>query len=681
MRGNRFLAMVPGPGPARITWKKYKYFALDTMNEPTKANHLEHAPKIAMTLLVRDNDDILEENVLYHASQGVDLFIIMDNLSTDTTRHIIKKLATELPIIYHNQTNDDYRQAEWVTLMAQEAASEPHDVDWIINNDADEFWVFPMGSIREYLRSIPPHISALHVKRFNALNCGGDGKTPSLSTSHPRESIYFDVDSRNCLGDPLPPKCLHRASREVNISMGNHSVSGLAGDTIAVENPFILHYPYREFSRYLKKITLGGAALERNPDISPGTAITWRKHYALANTNELNKFWCSLYVSSSRLQRGLISGKYMQCSHVSSTLRLLNDERQSLKTRDSILSLIDKTMTFARQKRKTILGHFKAQPTENFKDTLYWHNLPFAVEGFSRQVKSVRGLLSLSKTELVPQLENQLPDIRDAFSLSPDNPYFFTFLETLLEIFSPASFAKLREYCLGKRIILHVSCRKLIHRSLKSSQTFQDLASVYPRLIVVGDPSIKSPEVTQIGFELNDIILYLPVSDAYEHLASKLFLALLIINLVTKPQLVIKLDDELQLHDRQVFQSFVEESVNEGYPYVGYEVGASHQHQWHGWHINKCLNKSLDRKGFQYPLVRSYAAGGFGYLLNHEALNDCLYMFMAMRGFFEQQAVQLEDVYVGHAIQMHGRKVKSIQLDQPLLLHAAALPGLHRVFE
>jgi predicted nucleotidyltransferase len=56
-------------------------------------------------------------------------------------------------------------------------------------------------------------------------------------------------------------------------------------------------------------------------------------------------------------------------------------------------------------------------------------------------------------------------------------------------------------------------------------------------------------------------------------------------------------------------------------------------------------------------------------------------MFMAMRGFFEQQAVQLEDVYIGHAVQMHGRKVKSIQLDQPILLHAAALPGLHRVLE
>jgi hypothetical protein len=634
-----------------------------------------------MTLLVRNEEDILEENILYHASQGVDLFIVMDNLSTDTTRSIIKKLATEFKIIYHSQTNDDYRQAEWVTLMAHEAASEPHYADWVINNDADEFWVFPNRSIKEYLRSIPPHISALNVKRFNALNTGGNGQTTRMSTSHPRESIYFDINSTNCLANPLPFKCLHRASKDVIVSQGNHSVAGLAGEAITAEDLYILHFPYRKFSRYLEKIMLGGAAYERNHDLPPSVGGTWRVHYALAKTNELKKFWGSLYVSSSRLQRGLISGKYMQCSHVSSTLRLLNDERQALKTRDSILSLIDNTMTFARQKRKAILDNIKAQPTENIKETLQWHNLPFAVEGLSRQVKSVRGLLSLSETEPVPQLGNRLSDIRDAFSLSPDNPYFFTFLETLLEIFSPASFAKLREYCLGKRIILHVSCRKFIHLSLKSSQTFQDLPSDYRRLIIAGDPSIKTPEVTKIGFDLNDVILYLPVSDAYEHFASKVFFALLVINLVAKPQLVIKLDDELQLRDRQVFQSFVEESVNEGYPYVGYEVGASHQHQWHGWHINKCLNKSLDRKGFQYPLVHNYAGGGFGYLLNHEALNDCLYMFMAMRGFFEQQAVQLEDVYIGHAVQMHGRKVKSIQLDQPILLHAAALPGLHRVLE
>jgi hypothetical protein len=646
------------------------------INQP-RVNHLGDTLKVAMTLLVRNEEDVLEDNILYHASQGVDIFVIMDNLSTDATRHIIKKLAVEIEIIYYSQTNDEYRQAEWVTSMAQEAASKPHHADWVINNDADEFWVFPNGSIKEYLRSIPPHISALHVKRFNALNSGGNGKTPRMSTSHPQESVFFDVDSRNCLGHLLPPKCLHRASKEVNVSQGNHTVTGLAGETITVENPYILHFPHRDFSRYLRKIALGGAAYERNQDLDPSVGGTWRTHYALAKTNEIERYWCSLYVSSSQIQRGLLSGKHMWCGHVSSTLRLLNEKRKAQKVTDATLILIENTISFARQKRKAILESIKSLPIENPKSTLYYHNLPFAMEGLNGQVKTIRGLLALSDSD--PQLVNRLADIRDAFSLCPENPYFVTFLETLMEIFSPNSFAKLGEYCSGKHVLLHVSCCKYIHRSISSSKTFKDLPGDYRRLIVVGDPSIQSPEVTQIGFDFDDNILRLPASDAYEHLATKVFLALLIIKLVAKPRLVIKLDDDLRLDNRQTFHSFVEESLNEGYAYVGHEVGSSHQQQWHGWHINKCSDKSLHSKGYQYPLVRSYAAGGFGYLLSHEALNDCLYMFMAMRAFFEQQAVQLEDVFIGQAIQMHGRQLKSIKPDVPIPVHTAALPGLIRL--
>lgn len=40
-------------------------------------------PKITMTLLVRNEADILEDNIRFHHAMGVDSFIVMDNLSTD----------------------------------------------------------------------------------------------------------------------------------------------------------------------------------------------------------------------------------------------------------------------------------------------------------------------------------------------------------------------------------------------------------------------------------------------------------------------------------------------------------------------------------------------------------------------------------------------------------------------
>lgn len=647
------------------------------MTVPLSSNLSARTLKLAMTLLVRNEDDILEDNIRYHARLGVDLFIIMDNLSSDTTPHILRRLAREFPIIYHSQTNDEYRQAEWVTAMAREASAEPHCADWVINNDADEFWVFPNDSIKEYLLSLPPQICVIQAKRLNALNTGGGGKNPISSTSHPRKSLFFDLDSRNCLGNLLPPKCIHRGSTEVNVSQGNHSVTGLAGETIMVSDPFILHFPYRELSRYKNKVSLGGAAYERNRDLPRRVGITWREHFAMLERNEIETFWRTLHIGTARLQDGLIAGRYLHCRRVSSILGLLDDEHKSQRIQGLVLDLVKNTIGFARQKRKAILAPITSRPQQSVAATLYHHNFPFALEGLNTQVQSVRRLLS--EPNSYSQLQDQLAEIRDAFSLCPENPYFLAFLEGLLQVFCSNSFDRLREYCFGKRLLVHISCRKYMQRSIDSSATFQAMPDDYRRLVVVGDPAIETAEATQLGFDFQENILRLPVSDAYENLATKVFFVLFILSLVADPQLVVKLDDDLRLRDQQVFHKLIEESLVAGHSYVGYAVGSPHHRQWHGWHIHKCADKRLNHKGYQYPVAESYAAGGFGYILSRDALADCRYMFLTMRAFFEQHAVQLEDAYVSQALQMNGRPLKSIQIDRPIPIESAALPGLVRV--
>jgi len=95
-------------------------------------------PKITMTLLVRNEQDIIAENIRFHHALGVDSFIVMDNLSTDATPDIIKELSREIDIDYLRQSQDDYNQWQWVTELARAAAVD-HKADWVINNDADEF--------------------------------------------------------------------------------------------------------------------------------------------------------------------------------------------------------------------------------------------------------------------------------------------------------------------------------------------------------------------------------------------------------------------------------------------------------------------------------------------------------------------------------------------------------------
>jgi hypothetical protein len=74
-----------------------------------------------MTLLVRNEEDIIAQNILYHFSQGISAFLVMDNLSTDSTLSILYRLSRIIPVVIYHQNDDTYDQSRWVTGMARDA--------------------------------------------------------------------------------------------------------------------------------------------------------------------------------------------------------------------------------------------------------------------------------------------------------------------------------------------------------------------------------------------------------------------------------------------------------------------------------------------------------------------------------------------------------------------------------
>ena len=94
--------------------------------------------KLVMTLLVRDEQDIVRENLDFHLAQGVDQVIVTDNGSEDATVEILREYEARGVVRLLFEPTDDYSQGRWVTRMARLAAAE--GADWVINNDADEFW-------------------------------------------------------------------------------------------------------------------------------------------------------------------------------------------------------------------------------------------------------------------------------------------------------------------------------------------------------------------------------------------------------------------------------------------------------------------------------------------------------------------------------------------------------------
>ena len=94
--------------------------------------------KLFMTLLVKNEEGMLEENLQFHKAMGVDGFIITDNNSTDSTPDIIRKYKQKgwiKEVIEEKATN--YEQKDWVDRMIWKAKTI-YKADWIITAASSE---------------------------------------------------------------------------------------------------------------------------------------------------------------------------------------------------------------------------------------------------------------------------------------------------------------------------------------------------------------------------------------------------------------------------------------------------------------------------------------------------------------------------------------------------------------
>src|SRR5919106_4807164 len=116
--------------------------------------------KLVMTLLARDEADIIDSWLAFHLNAGADFVVATDNRSTDETTDVLERYARDGYLHLIREPGEDLRQDEWVTRMARLAAAD-FEADWVINSDADEFW-WPRGaSLRDVLAAVPPRYGAV----------------------------------------------------------------------------------------------------------------------------------------------------------------------------------------------------------------------------------------------------------------------------------------------------------------------------------------------------------------------------------------------------------------------------------------------------------------------------------------------------------------------------------------
>jgi hypothetical protein len=277
--------------------------------------------RLILTLLVRDEEDILEANLRYHLGRGVDHILVTDNRSVDGTPDILQRYERMGRVSVRREEGDTYDQWRWVTRMAQSAFTQ-HGADWVIHADADEFWWPQQGDLKAALQTVPAGFGALRVPRNNFLVTRGQ-RGPCVGNMLLREG-----QSRSYLGRPLLPKVCHRGCADAVVQQGNHGLKAAEMSTrlpvYDAHQPIeILHYQLRGWEHFRNKIVLGGAAYARNTELPENVGRGWRLLYDLHQQGKLREYYDQQLVSEEDRREGLLDGRYVTDRRLAHWLALL----------------------------------------------------------------------------------------------------------------------------------------------------------------------------------------------------------------------------------------------------------------------------------------------------------------------------------------------------------------------
>jgi glycosyltransferase involved in cell wall biosynthesis len=273
--------------------------------------------KIIITLLVRDEADVIRTMIDYHMRNGVDQFIITDNGSIDGTRDILNDYGRSDQLILLYEPPSDFSQHRWVTRMAR-MAQEDFNADWVFHADADELFV-PLGSrsLKEILSEVDREIQVLKIHRQDFVPFKRDDSiAPQL------QMIYKKFRSLNLAGKPLPPKVIHRPIPGIKISQGNHSVYAATEPKVDELNEIsIYHYPIRSYNQFKSKVANGGSGYSINTELPKGSGFHKRFWYQLLMEGKLeNIFYEKYFHSDADIQAGLIDGRLLKDCTIPKTM-------------------------------------------------------------------------------------------------------------------------------------------------------------------------------------------------------------------------------------------------------------------------------------------------------------------------------------------------------------------------
>lgn len=249
--------------------------------------------------MIRNEVDIVDLNIRYHLSLGVDRIIVVDNGSTDGTDELLKQISSRDSRVSWSRDDGPFLPSVVMTRLAREAYEA--GADWVVPVDADEFWYAPAGDFRGVLRSANAGVLAAQAVNFIQRR-GQRESSPTAPLTMTRRSAspvgppghgqtLVEAHEIAFVEKMYPPKCVCRPTAEVEIETGHHKIYNANGPRVDTSDLVCLHAPIRSRMALRERIRSAGRAAEAGR--KKGQGRNRRRLARLQDESAIDREWAA----------------------------------------------------------------------------------------------------------------------------------------------------------------------------------------------------------------------------------------------------------------------------------------------------------------------------------------------------------------------------------------------------